>query len=193
MFCTVGSSLFNANWRKLGTEGSNYWFCFCWCWPQYYMLLCFFAKFWFRIDLTEWSTVWFDYSFCESIKGWLNVKGKFCSWWSTQQLRGTDGSAISWPPWEYVSYWCYPTPLQWHHDGHNDISNHQPHDCLLYRLFRHRSKKTSKLCVTGLCEGNSPVTCEFPAQRASKAGNVSIWWRHHGHSVIMVMVGYMFM
>ena len=27
-------------------------------------------------------------------------------------------------------------------------------------------KKTSKLRVTGLCEGNSPVTGEFPAQRA---------------------------
>ena len=31
----------------------------------------------------------------------------------------------------------------------------------------------------GLCEGNSPVTGEFPSQRASKAENVSIWWRHH--------------
>ena len=31
-----------------------------------------------------------------------------------------------------------------------------------------------KLRVTGLCEGNSPVTGEFPAQRASNAGNVSI-------------------
>ena len=28
--------------------------------------------------------------------------------------------------------------------------------------------KTSKLHVTGLCEGNSPVTGEFPAQRAIK-------------------------
>ena len=34
----------------------------------------------------------------------------------------------------------------------------QPHGCLLNRLFRRRSKKTSKLSVTGLCEGNSPVT-----------------------------------
>ena len=40
-------------------------------------------------------------------------------------------------------------------------------------------RKTSKLRVTGLCEGNSPVTGEFPAQRASYAENVSIWWRHH--------------
>ena len=46
-------------------------------------------------------------------------------------------------------------------------------------LFRRRSKKTSKLRVTGLCEGNSPVTGEFPTQRASNAENVSIWWRHH--------------
>ena len=28
-----------------------------------------------------------------------------------------------------------------------------------------RSKKTSKLRVTGLCDGNSPVTGEFPAQK----------------------------
>ena len=42
----------------------------------------------------------------------------------------------------------------------------------------HRSKKTSKLRVTDLCEGNSPVIGEFPAQRASNAENVSIWWRH---------------
>ena len=46
-------------------------------------------------------------------------------------------------------------------------------------VFRRRSKKTSKLRVTGLCEGNSLVTGEFPAQRASNAANVSIWWRHH--------------
>ena len=37
-------------------------------------------------------------------------------------------------------------------------------------------KEISKLCVTGLCEGNSPVTGEFPAQRASNAENISIWW-----------------
>ena len=46
-------------------------------------------------------------------------------------------------------------------------------------VFRRRSKKTSKLRVTGLCVGNSQVTNEFPAQRASNAENVSIWWRYH--------------
>ena len=39
-------------------------------------------------------------------------------------------------------------------------------------------RKPLKLHVTGLCEGNSSVTGEFPAQRASNAENVSIWWRH---------------
>ena len=48
--------------------------------------------------------------------------------------------------------------LQRRHNGRDDISNHQPHNCLLNRLFRHRLKKTSKLRVTGLCAGNSPDT-----------------------------------
>ena len=52
--------------------------------------------------------------------------------------------------------------LWWRHNDRDGVSNHQSYDCLLNRLFRHRSKKTSKLRVTGLCEGNSqhkgPVT-----------------------------------
>ena len=68
--------------------------------------------------------------------------------------------------------------LQWRHNGRHDVSNHQPHHCLFKRLFR--PKKTSKLCVTGLCAENSPVTGEFPAQMTSNAENVFVWWRHHG-------------
>ena len=71
------------------------------------------------------------------------------------------------PFWSKIGYF---TPLQWRHNER---------DCLLNRLFRRRSKKTSKLRVTGLCAGNSPGTGEFPAQMASYAENVSIWWRHH--------------
>ena len=54
---------------------------------------------------------------------------------------------------------------------------------LLSRFFGLRSKKTSKLRVTGLCAGNSPGTGEFPAQMASNAENVSIWWRHHAYFI----------
>ena len=56
----------------------------------------------------------------------------------------------------------HPCTLRWRHNEHDGVSNHQPHDCLLSRLFRRRSKKTSKLRVTGLCVGNSPVSGEFP-------------------------------
>ena len=73
--------------------------------------------------------------------------------------------------------------LRWRHNDHAGVSNHQPHGCLLNRSFRRKSKKTSKLCVTGLCAGNSSGTGEFPAQMASYAENVSIWWRHHDNIV----------
>ena len=69
--------------------------------------------------------------------------------------------------------------LWWRQNGRDSVSNHQPHNCLLNRLFGCRSKKTSKLRVTGLCVRNSPGTGEFPAQMASNAENVSIWWHHH--------------
>ena len=77
---------------------------------------------------------------------------------------------------------------QWRHNEHNGVSNHQPHDCLLNRLFGFRSKKTPKLRVTGLCEGNSPVTGEFPPQRASNAENVSIWWRYHAGPCLILYI-----
>ena len=44
--------------------------------------------------------------------------------------------------------------------------------------------KHQKLCVTGLCDGNSPFTGEFPARRANNAEKVSIWWRHHVYHLL---------
>ena len=67
---------------------------------------------------------------------------------------------------------------------YNDVSNLQRLHCLINCWFRRRWKKTSKLRVTGLCAGNSPVAGEFPAQKASNAENVSIWWRHHEHRAV---------
>ena len=81
----------------------------------------------------------------------------------------------------------------WRHNGRDSVSNHQPHDCLLNRLFRRRSKKTSKLRVTGLCAGNSPGRSEFPAQMASNAEKVSIWWLHHILFIHCGLVIYMYM
>ena len=113
----------------------------------------------------EWSTVpqWNIYDFSLRLKHvierWslillqINLKRSKCHW-SLNSLQGR-------------------------HNGRDSVSNHQPHYCLLNRLFSRRSKKTSKLRVTGLCGGKSPGTGEFPTQMASNAENVSIWWRHH--------------
>ena len=77
------------------------------------------------------------------------------------------------------------SPLQWRHSEHDGVLDHQPHGCLLNLLFRRRSKKISKLRVTGLFEGNTTVTGEFPTQRASNAENVSTWWRHHDYCLLI--------
>ena len=72
-------------------------------------------------------------------------------------------------------------PSQWRHNDKDGVSNYRRLDCVLSRLFRRRSRKTSKLCATGLCEWNPPMAGGFPSQVASNAENVSIWWRHHAH------------
>ena len=54
------------------------------------------------------------------------------------------------------------------HKGNYGVSSDQPHNCLPNRLFRFKWMKTPTLCVTGLCEGNSPVTSEFPTQKVSQ-------------------------
>ena len=58
--------------------------------------------------------------------------------------------------------WGKRMRLQWRHNGRDGVSNHQPHDCLLNRLFRRRSKKyqssASLASVRGIHRGpvNSP-------------------------------------
>ena len=77
--------------------------------------------------------------------------------------------------------------LQWRHNERDGDSKHQPHECLLKRLFGQRSKKISKLRVTGLCEGNSPVTGEFPFDdiimicERSAQGELAMKLKHFSH------------
>ena len=70
-------------------------------------------------------------------------------------------------------------PLLWRHNELDGVSYPWCHDCLLNRLFRCRWRRTSKLSVTDLCEGNLPLAGEFPSQRTSNTENVYIWWLHH--------------
>ena len=62
--------------------------------------------------------------------------------------RGEHGTCF----WRMAQCTLYVTS-QWRHNEHDGVLNHLPHDCLLKRLFRRRSNKTSKLRITGLCEG----------------------------------------
>ena len=100
--------------------------------------------------------------------------------------------------------------LRWRHNGHDSVSNHQPHDCLLNRLFRRRSKKTSKLRVTGICVRNSPVNSPhkwpvtrkmFPFDDVIMTGDIerhgkqtgSHWcceWAHHNTENAMLTSQY---
>ena len=77
------------------------------------------------------------------------------SWWShwNASVDRTPVNAINGYTvikWVAVT-WFKDYALRWRHNERDSVSNHQPHDCLLNRLFRRRSKKTSKLRVTGLC------------------------------------------
>ena len=76
-------------------------------------------------------------------------------WWGTHWGKNKVTEILQMTIWN-------ASALQWRHNGCDCVSNHQPHHCLLNRLFGRRSKKTSKLHVTGLCAWNSPGTGEFP-------------------------------
>ena len=84
-----------------------------------------------------------DIFHCISIKGNFHIQFKsYCSLFP-----------IDWQHLDPSKHYIYHITLKWHHDVRDGVSNHQPHDCLLNRLFRCRSKTTSKLCVTGFVRG----------------------------------------
>ena len=70
--------------------------------------------------------------------------------------------------------------LQWRHDERYGVSNHLHLDRLLNRLFRQRSKKTSKHRVTGLLMGilRWPMDCpqEGPVTRKMFPFDAVIMW-----------------
>ena len=77
--------------------------------------------------------------------------------------------------WQFeISHSC--ETLKWRPNKSDGISNHQPHDCLLNLLFGRWSKKTSKLRVTGLCEGN--IQCCQCACRISEWSDYSKYKPH---------------
>ena len=46
-------------------------------------------------------------------------------------------------------------------------------------------RKHQSSALLAFVQGNSPGTCEFPAQMASDAENASIWWRHPESGMVL--------
>ena len=92
-------------------------------------------------------------------------------------------------PFEY-EYMSLSQALQWRHNESHGVSNHRRIHCLINCWYRPRSKKISKLRVTGLCAWNSPVTGEFPTQKASNAENdlITSSWRIPFLSVLLLLI-----
>ena len=89
------------------------------------------------------------------------------------------------PPKNRIRFWRYRSYLRMCYSVHycdvimGAIASQVTSLTNVYSTVYSDAKKTSKLSVTGLCAGNSPGAGEFPAEMASYAENVSIWWRHH--------------
>ena len=113
---------------------------------------------------------------------------RFCVFFVVSQKRNAEETSELSVIWNVMrSMWSYcitdntapKRTLQWRHNERDGVSNRQPYDFFTQAFIQAQIKKTSKLRVTGLCDGNSPVTSEFSAQRARNAENVFIWWRHN--------------
>ena len=65
--------------------------------------------------------------------------------------------------------------LQWRHNEHGGVSNHQPRESFIQVQIKENFKDPRHW---PLCEESG----EFPAQKASNSEKVSIWWRHHSVS-----------
>ena len=90
------------------------------------------------------NAILFNYWFLQGRNVMLTSAYFICSLYDSWNVRRSAGRVP------------VPFTLQWRHNDHDDVSNHQPHGCLRNRLFRRRSKKTSKFRVTGFCVMNSP-------------------------------------
>ena len=76
-----------------------------------------------------------------------------------------------WTPWGFMPVFLVWSStwlaiwLQWRHNGRHGVANHQQLDGLFNYLFWLTSKKQQSSALLATCEGNSSMTCEFPAQR----------------------------
>ena len=127
--------------------------------PQFQML-----HMWLNVHLHNqaWMLTWIlDKYVCSDDFENYHVLFKIEVWVSAIYIINHTIFSVVWFTWfssiyfdiSYIFTCSRWVSLQWRRNEHNDVSNHQPHDCLLNRLFRRKSKKTSKLRVAGLMRG----------------------------------------
>ena len=80
---------------------------------------------------------------------------------------------------------------QWRHNGQKASQITIP-SIVCSTVCSGADKRKHQSSLTDLCEGNLPVTGEFPSQWASNAENVSIWWRHHYFLIAISNMTYCF-
>ena len=101
---------------------------------------------WIALEITkDISTFWIESWIWTDLAWWNYLRNKKHIVFPTQPIP-----CLVMPWHQQAWYWL------WRHNRRDSVSNHQPHDCLFNPLIRRWSKKTSKLCVTGLCAGKSP-------------------------------------
>ena len=120
--------------------------------------------------------------------GWLKSSNRFEIWQPFRllyaKLLGNMNTLIDTHARSYETLgdswiWHFFRSLQWRHNGRDGVSNHEPPDCLLTRLFRHKDKKNIEAPRHWPLCGKFTGIGEFPAQMARNAEKVFIWWRHH--------------
>ena len=103
--------------------------------------------------------------------------------WKESMGMGSGGRLYVWKSHALMDYRCKSNISQHYNDGIMGVMASQITSLTIVysTVYSGAVKKTSKLRVTGLCAGKSPVTGQFPAKITSNAENVSIWWRPRGH------------
>ena len=185
------------------------------CWSHVYLFLIYLYKtFFIKTCNVSWHFIWIPFSVMFSLyidftcASW-RLKSRKCTVCSTacssQHLWNIKTfKAPHYRP--FVVYKCsslagavYPTyfmpylpmnysllSLQWRHNERDGVSNHRRLDCLLKRFFQAQIEESIKAPRPRPLWGESTVDRWFPSQRASNAENVSIWWRHHDHSWLLL-------
>ena len=86
-------------------------------------------------------------------------------------------SSVPWLQWRFA--WTVIGVITMTSRERNVVPNHRSFHCLFNNVFGSTPKKHQSPHCWPSCMGDSPVNCEFLAQRAINAEKSSIWWRHH--------------